>query len=102
MGRFRARLDLDSLTARTNRQRTSTRGGTTKAHATLEHIDIFRSAGIDTIDHDRAVMADATAIVHELFDRINDAPGRRLRTTAWEVDHAIWQAGRALSPRRRR
>ncbi|MFC7957252.1 hypothetical protein [Rhodococcoides kroppenstedtii] len=47
-------------------------------------------------------MADATAIVHELFDRINDAPGRRLRTTAWEVDHAIWQAGRALSPRRRR
>ncbi|WP_206511547.1 hypothetical protein [Rhodococcus sp. KRD197] len=37
----------------------------------------------------------ATAIVHEIVARINDIPGGR-RTTAWEVDHALRRAGRAL------
>lgn len=37
----------------------------------------------------------ATAIVHEIVARTNHIPGER-RTTAWEVDHALWRAGRAL------
>lgn len=150
---FRSRFDVESLTARTNRQRTSTRGGTSKAHAVLDHVDIFRTAGIDTLGQARAIMTDtpaferldialkavpgegahgvrrgylwmligdddrikpdrmvlrwlrhhgvsaspasATAIVHELVARINDIPGER-RITAWEIDHALWQAGRDL------
>ncbi|WP_230591955.1 hypothetical protein [Rhodococcoides fascians] len=150
---FRTRFDVDSLTARTNRQRTSTRGGTSKAHAVLDHVEIFRAAGVDTLDQARAIMSDgpaferldtalqavpgegghgvrrgylwmligdddrikpdrmvlrwlrhhgvtaspvtAAAIVHEIVARINDILGER-RTTAWEVDHVLWQAGRAL------
>ncbi|KZF06324.1 MULTISPECIES: hypothetical protein [unclassified Rhodococcus (in: high G+C Gram-positive bacteria)] len=153
LGAFHARFDVDSLTARTNRQRTSARGGTSKAHAVLDHVEIFRAAGIDTLDQARAIMSDgpafdrldtalqavpgegghgvrrgylwmligdddrikpdrmvlrwlrsqgvaaspvtATAIVREIVARINDIPGER-RTTAWEVDHVLWQAGRAL------
>lgn len=150
---FAERFDVESLTACTNRQQTSTSGGTSKAQAVLDHVDIFRAAGIRTLDDARAIMSDgpafdgldtalqavagegghgvrrgylwmligdddrikpdrmvlrwfrshgvtaspvsAAAIVRELVARINDMPGDR-RTTAWEVDHALWEAGRAL------
>lgn len=44
--------------------------------------------------HEVEVDAGAAAeIVHRLVDRINAIPGRR-PTNAWEVDHALWEAGR--------
>lgn len=150
---FAERFDIESLTALTNRQKTSTRGGTSKAQAVLDHVDIFLAEGIRTLDDARTVMTDArafdrvdtalqavtgegghgvrrgylwmligdddrikpdrmvlrwfrsqgvtvspisaAAVVHELVARINDMPGER-RTTAWEVDHVLWEAGRTL------
>ena len=132
---------------------TSTRGGVRKAQAVLDHVEIFRSEGILTIDDARAVMGDedaferlnsalrgvagegghgvrrgylwmligdedrikpdrmvlrwfrsqgvtvspkqAAAIVHDVVARINRKAGER-RTTAWEVDHLLWEAGRGL------
>ena len=69
---FRSRFDVDSLTARTNRQRTSTRGGTSKAHAVLDHVDIFRAVGIETMDQARAIMSDGPA-----FERVSTPRCRR-------------------------
>lgn len=49
----------------------------------------FRSQGV------AASPLQAAAIVHDVVVQINDMPGGR-RTTAWEVDHLLWEAGRGL------
>ncbi|MCZ4077026.1 hypothetical protein O1W68_03640 [Rhodococcus sp. H36-A4] len=150
---FADRFDVASLLESANKQRTSTgAGGILKAKAVLEHVEIFRAEGIETLDDarqlledksrfervdsalrsvagegshgvrrgylwmligddhrikpDRMVLrwfrrqgvdiavCDAAALVHELVARINRIPGRAAPTTAWELDHAMWNAGR--------
>ena len=143
-------LTVESLTALTNRQRTSTRGGIRKADAVLQHVAVFR-------DHKVETMQDALALFSntERFDQVDTAlrliPGEggygirrnylwmtigqddlikpdrmvlrwlerhdiktdpagardiiaaivplvsrqmKRRVTAWEIDHALWLAGR--------
>jgi len=59
-------LTVDSLTAMTNRQRTSTRGGIRKAEAVLQHVAVFR-------DHNVETMQDALALFSEpeRFDQVD-------------------------------
>jgi hypothetical protein len=61
-------LTVDSLTALTNRQRTSTRGGIRKADAVLQHVAVFR-------DHRVETMQDALALFSDLerFDQVDEA-----------------------------
>lgn len=143
-------LTVDSLTALTNRQRTSTRGGILKADAALRHIAAFRKHDVETMQDGLALFWDPAR-----FDKVDKAlrsiPGegsygirrnylwmtigeadlikpdrmvlrwlgrhgvktdpagardiiaalvplvsaRLNRTvTAWEIDHALWLAGR--------
>lgn len=48
----------------------------------------FRRQGFD-VD-----AGEAASLVHQVVARINAVPGQRA-TNAWEVDHAMWEAGRA-------
>ncbi|MGE2718455.1 hypothetical protein [Mycolicibacterium celeriflavum] len=147
-----AELSLDELTRRTNRQRTSTRGGILKADAVLLHVDVFvnhevttlrdamdllaesdRFAAVDEalrsipgegahgvrrnylwmligqddlIKPDRMVLrwfrrhgviidpAEARDIIAALVPIV--AEGLRRDVTAWEIDHALWLAGRGM------
>ncbi len=151
--RFRGAYDVDRLTKRTNRQRTSTSGGALKAEAALEYARILVSHGIGTIDDARRAIADpalfnrvecdlkkvpgdgfhgirrgyfwmlvgddsrvkpdrmvlrwfashqlglepeqAAHVIRRVVERLNSTP-RDTTITAWEVDHAIWNAGRRL------
>lgn len=52
-------LTVDSLTALTNRQRTSTRGGIRKSDAVLRHFDVFREHNVDTLQAALCVFSDA-------------------------------------------
>lgn len=153
-----AELSVEELTALTNRQRTSTRGGILKSDAVLRYARIFT-------DHNVATMRDAIELFDDTprFDAINSAlrqvpgeggdgvrrgylwmiigkddlikpdrmvlrwldhqdvtadPSRARRiveqlipevsrnlgrpVSAWEIDHAMWNAGRALKQRRGR
>lgn len=150
---FRLHFRDDSqLIARTNKQRTSTRRGISKAQAVLEHMDVLSDFGVLTIGDaqalfddpgkmavvddclkkikgegahgirrgylwmligernrikpDRMVMrwfrhhdvalspASAAGVIHEIVRRLNETGTRP--TNAWEVDHALWLAGRNL------
>ena len=147
-----AELSVEELTALTNRQRTSTRGGILKADAVLRYTRIFTDHGVttmrdaielfddtpgfnaidsalrqvpgeggdgirrgylwmiigrdDLIKPDRMVLrwldhhgvtADpsrARRIVEQLTPEVARKLGRDV--SAWEIDHAMWNAGRAL------
>ncbi|MEE2032322.1 hypothetical protein [Rhodococcus chondri] len=152
-----AGLDVGSLVDRTNRQRTSTRGGILKAEAALRHFAVF-------VEHDVTTLAEAIELLsdsHRLADvdsalrRIPGEGGSGIRrgylwmlvgnddlikpdrmvlrwlrhhgvdvspevargviatvaesltattgkpVTPWEVDHAMWNAGRLLPPTRK-
>ncbi|WP_460359289.1 hypothetical protein [Mycobacterium sp. ZZG] len=151
-------LNVEELTALTNRQRTSTRGGILKADAVLRYARIFTDHGVvtmrdavelfddtarfdaldsalrsvpgeggegvrrgylwmligkdDLIKPDRMVLrwldhhgvtADpsrARRIVEHLIPEVTRELGRLV--SDWEIDHAMWNAGRALKQRRRR
>lgn len=151
-------LSVEELTALTNRQRTSTRGGILKADAVLRYARIFSDHGVatmceaielfndtprfdavdsalrqvpgeggegvrrgylwmilgkdDLIKPDRMVLrwldhhgftADpsrARRIVEQLIPEVTRKLGRDV--SAWEIDHAMWNAGRALKQRRGR
>lgn len=151
--RFRGAYDVDRLTKRTNRQRTSTSGGALKAEAALEYARILVSHRIETIDDARSAIADpalfnrvesdlkkvpgdgshgirrgyfwmlvgddsrvkpdrmvlrwfasqqlnlnpdqAAHVIAQVVERLNSTSGESA-VTAWEVDHAIWNAGRRL------
>lgn len=143
-------LTVDSLTALTNRQRTSTRGGILKAEAVLQHVAVFRDHNVETMQKALALLLEP-----ERFDKIDEAlrripgegsygirrnylwmtigqddlikpdrmvlrwldrqevktdpagarniiaalvplvsAGLKRRVTAWEIDHALWLAGR--------
>lgn len=151
-------LSVEELTALTNRQRTSTRGGILKADAVLRYARIFTDHGVTTmrdaielfdetprfdaidsalrqvpgeggdgvrrgylwmiigkddlikpdrmvlcwLDH-QGVTADpsrARRIVEQLIPEVTRKLGRPV--SAWEIDHAMWSAGRALKQRRGR
>lgn len=151
-------LSLEELTALTNRQRTSTRGGILKADAVLRYARIFTDHGVTTmrdaielfgdtprfdaidstlrqvpgeggdgvrrgylwmiigkddlikpdrmvlrwLDHE-GVTADpsrARRIVEQLIPEVSRNLDRPV--SAWEIDHAMWNAGRALKQRRGR
>lgn len=151
-------LSVEELTALTNRQRTSTRGGILKADAVLRYARIFTDHGVTTmrdaielfddtprfdaidsalrqipgeggdgvrrgylwmiigkddlikpdrmvlrwLDH-QGVAADpsrARRIVEQLLPEVTRKLGRAV--SAWEIDHAMWNAGRALKQRRGR
>ncbi|SMG55761.1 hypothetical protein SAMN02745947_04665 [Rhodococcus rhodochrous J3] len=153
-----AGLGVGSLVDKTNRQRTSTRGGILKAEAALRHVAVF-------VEHDVTTLADAIELLSD-SERLADVdselrriPGeggsgirrgylwmlvgnddvikpdrmvlRWLRhhgvdvgpegareiiatlaasltatigtpVTPWEIDHAMWTAGRLLPPTRKR
>lgn len=153
-----AELSIDELTALTNRQRTSTRGGILKADAVLRHTETFAGHGVttmagaidlftvtdrfdaldnalrsipgegsegvrrgylwmligqeDLIKPDRMVLrflahhgvsadpSSARRIVMQLVPELSERLGRDV--TPWEIDHAMWNAGRAMKQRRRR
>ncbi len=157
--RFLDNYDVDSLTGRTNRQRTSTSGGALKSEAALEYARILVRHGIHTIDDARSALTDlalfkrveadlrgvagdgshgirrsyfwmlvgddsrvkpdrmvlrwfashqldlepdqAARLIARVVGRLNSASGGS-RTTAWEVDHALWNAGRELPVARAR
>lgn len=151
-------LSVEELTALTNRQRTSTRGGVLKSDAVLRYARIFTDHGVTTmrdaielfddtarfdavdsalrevpgeggegvrrgylwmiigkddlikpdrmvlrwLDH-QGVAADpsrARRIVEQLIPGVSRELGRPV--SAWEIDHAMWNAGRALKQRRGR
>lgn len=151
-------MSVEELTALTNRQRTSTRGGILKADAVLRYVRIFTDHGVTTmrdaielfddtprfdaidsalrqvpgeggdgvrrgylwmiigkgglikpdrmvlrwLDH-QGVTADpsrARRIVEQLIPEVTRKLGRAV--SAWEIDHAMWNAGRALKQRRGR
>jgi len=151
-------MSVEELTALTNRQRTSTRGGIMKADAVLRYARIFTDHGVTTmrdaielfddtprfdaidsalrqvpgeggdgvrrgylwmiigkddlikpdrmvlrwLDH-QGVTADpsrARRIVEQLISEVTRKLGRAV--SAWEIDHAMWNAGRALKQRRGR
>jgi len=73
-------LTVDSLTALTNRQRTSTRGGIRKADAVLQHVAVFR-------DHKVETMQDALALFSEpeRFDKVD----KGLRSIPGEGSYGI-------------
>lgn len=151
-------MSVEELTALTNRQRTSTRGGILKADAVLRYARIFTdhrvatmsdaielfddSTRFDAIDSalrqvpgeggdgvrrgylwmiigkddlikpDRMVLrwldhqgvtADpsrARRIVEQIIPEVSRKLGRAV--SAWDIDHAMWNAGRALKQRRGR
>lgn len=151
-------LSVEELTALTNRQRTSTRGGIVKADAVLRYARIFTDHGVttmgdaielfddtarfdavdsalrkvpgeggdgvrrgylwmivgkdDLIKPDRMVLrwldhqgvtadpSSARRIVEQLIPEVTRELGRAV--SAWEIDHAMWNAGRALKQRRGR
>lgn len=59
--------DVDSLMVVGNRQRTSTRGGITKAEAVLRYVSVLADAGVQTRQDGLAAMHDET-----WFEAIND------------------------------
>lgn len=153
LSQFVNRYDVESLTDRTNRQRTSTSGGVLKAYASLQYADKLLGHGVDTIDDARTALTNpdllaavekslrgipgdgshgirrsyfwmlvgddsrvkpdrmvlrwftsqglvldpkqAMEAIDEIVVRIN-AETHRTAVTAWEVDHALWNAGRDL------
>lgn len=151
-------LSIDELTALTNQQRTSIRGGILKADAALRHATVFVDHGVttmsdalalfddttrldrldaalrqipgegsegirrgylwmligqdDLIKPDRMVLrwldhhgvtvdpGEARRVVEQLIPLVTRKLGRSV--SAWEIDHAMWNAGRSLKPQRRR
>ena len=151
--RFLRAYDVESLTNRTNRQRTSTSGGALKAEAALAYAQILVSHDIETIDDARRAITDpalfkrveadlrgvpgdgshgirrgyfwmlvgdasrvkpdrmvlrwfasqqlnlnpdqAAHVIAQVVERLHSISGGSA-VTAWEVDHAIWNAGRRL------
>ncbi len=61
-------LTVDSLTALTNRQRTSTRGGILKADAVLQHVAVFSDHRVETMQDALALFSDI-----ERFDQVDKA-----------------------------
>ncbi|WP_232334086.1 hypothetical protein [Rhodococcus sp. WB1] len=153
-----AGLDVESLVDKTNRQRTSTRGGILKAEAVLRHVAVFVEHGVTTLADaiellsDSARLADvdsavrripgeggsgirrgylwmlvgnddlikpdrmvlrwlghhgvdvgpegAREIIASLAESLTATTGKLV--TPWEIDHAMWTAGRLLLPTRKR
>ncbi|KUI09911.1 hypothetical protein AU190_05730 [Mycolicibacterium acapulense] len=149
--RLRA-LGVEELARRTNRQRTSTRGGILKADAVLRHIDVFVNHDVTTLrdaidllaDSDRFAAFDKelrsipgegahgirrnylwmligqddlikpdrmvlrwfrhlgmivdSADARDIITALVPIVGQRLDrdVTAWEIDHALWLAGRGM------
>lgn len=145
-----AALSVDELTALTNHQRTSTRGGIPKSEAVLQHCNVFLDHDVEALDDIPGLFADAErfAAVDKALRRIPGEGGFGIRrnylwmvvgqddlikpdrmvlrwfnrhglnvdpagardviaalvplvsasvgrtVTAWEIDHAIWQAAR--------
>jgi hypothetical protein len=148
-------FDAESLAQKTNRQRTSTRGGILKADAVLRHVHVFRAHGVDTladattllegddrfrevdqalrvipgegsdmvrrgylwmlignddlIKPDRMVLRwlrhqgvnvsadEARELIAALAPILSERCSRRV--TPWEIDHALWKAGKSLARR---
>ncbi len=61
-------LTVDSLTALTNRQRTSTRGGILKADAVLQHVAVFSDHRVETMQDALTLFSDI-----ERFDQVDKA-----------------------------
>lgn len=75
-----AALSVDELTALTNHQRTSTRGGILKSDATLRHCNVFLDHAVNSLDDIPGLFADA-----ERFAAVDKA----LRSIPGEGGHGI-------------
>lgn len=67
-------LGSDRLTALTNLQRTSTRGGILKADAVLRHCRVFREHGVETLEQAIDLMADQDRFA-QLDEELRSIPG---------------------------